>query len=175
MLDEAYFEYVQRPNFPDGVKLSQKYPNVIVTRTFSKVYGLAALRIGYSISTETMAELLNRIRPPFNVNSMALVAAEAALEDREYVAGCLELNEFGRDYLYREFEAMGLEYLPSQGNFITFDCGREAGSIYTNLKRHGLVVRTLANYNLPNHLRVTIGLPKENKKFVTALEHALQK
>ena len=173
VLDEAYFEYVQLPGYPDGVPLCQEYPNVILTRTFSKVYGLAALRMGYGVSSETMAEMLNRIRLPFNVNGMALIGAEVALADRKYVGECIELNEEGRVYLYREFERMGLDYLLSQGNFITFDCSCEAAPIYTELKHQGVIVRTLANYNLPDHLRVTIGLPDENKKFVAALEQAL--
>ena len=173
VLDEAYFEYVRYSEFPDGVQLCREYPNIVLTRTFSKVFGLAALRVGYGISSKTMTEMLNRIRPPFNVNSMALVAAEAALEDLRYVQEGLELNDIGRVYLYREFERMGLEYLDTQTNFITFDCGCEAAPIYQTLKRQGIFVRTLANYNLPNHLRVTIGLPVENKKFIVALKQAL--
>lgn len=173
VLDEAYFEYVQTPNFPNSIQFCQDYPNVILTRTFSKVYGLASLRIGYGIASDSMTELLNRVRPPFNVNSLALVAAEAALKDTQYVADCLELNETGRAYLYRELERMGLEYLRSQTNFITFNCGREATSINQDLKKQGIFVRTLANYNLPNYLRVTIGLPEENERFVVALQLAL--
>ena len=174
VLDEAYFEYVRISGFPDGVQLCQQYPNVIVTRTFSKVYGLAGLRIGYGIASETMTEMLNRIRPPFNVNSLALAAAEIALNDRVYVRQCLELNETGRTYLYREFERIGLDYLHSQTNFITFNCGCEAAPVYAELKKRGIIVRTLANYNLPNHLRVTIGQTDENKKFVTTLEQVLR-
>ncbi|MXZ56334.1 MAG: histidinol-phosphate transaminase [Gammaproteobacteria bacterium] len=173
VLDEAYFEYVRNSNFSNSVQLCQEYPNVILTRTFSKVYGLAGLRVGYGISSESMCEMLNRIRPPFNVNSLALTAAEVALDDRAYVQKCLELNETGRAYLYREFERMGLEYLDSQTNFITFNCGREAAPINTVLKKRGIFVRTLANYNLQNHLRVTIGLPEENKRFVATLEQIL--
>lgn len=173
VLDEAYFEFVQTPNFPNSIQICQAYPNVILTRTFSKIYGLASLRIGYGIASEALTELLNRVRPPFNVNSLALVSAEAALKDNQYVAECLELNETGRVYLYREFERMGLNYLSSQTNFITFDCGREAAPIYQCLKEQGVFVRTLANYNLPNHLRVTIGLLEENERFVVALQQAL--
>ncbi|MYD45203.1 MAG: histidinol-phosphate transaminase [Gammaproteobacteria bacterium] len=173
VLDEAYFEYVRNSSFLDSVQLCQKYPNVIVARTFSKVYGLAGLRVGYGISSETMCEMLNRIRPPFNVNSLALTAAEVALADRAYVRVCLELNETGRVYLYREFERMGLDYLDSHTNFITFNCGSEAAPINTELKKRGIIVRTLANYNLPNHLRVTVGLPDENKKFIATLEKIL--
>ncbi|MXZ43471.1 MAG: histidinol-phosphate transaminase [Gammaproteobacteria bacterium] len=173
VMDEAYMEYVQTPNFPNSIQICQAYPNVILTRTFSKVYGLASLRVGYGIASDSMTEMLNRVRPPFNVNSLALVAAEVALQDSQYVAECIELNETGRVYLYREFERMGLEYLCSQTNFITLDCGREAASINQDLKKQGVVVRTLANYNLPNHLRVTIGLPEENERFVVALQHAL--
>lgn len=173
VLDEAYFEYVRNSNVSDSVQLCQEYPNVILTRTFSKVYGLAGLRVGYGISSETMCEMLNRIRPPFNVNSLALTAAEVALDDRVYVQKCLELNETGRAYLYREFDRLGLEYLNSQTNFITFNSGCEAVPIHTEFKKRGIIVRTLANYNLPNHLRGTIGLPDENKKFVATLEQML--
>ena len=174
VLDEAYFEYVRNSSFPDSVQLCKEYPNVILTRTFSKIYGLAGLRVGYSISSETMCEMLNRIRPPFNVNSLALTAAEAALNDQVYVQKCLELNETGRAFLYQEFERMGLEYLDSHTNFITFNCGCEVAPISTELKKRGIIVRTLANYNLPNHLRVTIGLPDENKTFVATLEQILR-
>ena len=173
VLDEAYFEYVRASNVPDSVQLCQEYPNVIHTRTFSKVYGLAGLRVGYGISSETVYEMLNRVRPPFNVNSVGLAAAEAVLDDQNYVRECLELNETGRAFHYREFERMGLEYLQSQTNFITFDCGRTAAPINTELRKRGVMVRTLANYNLPNHLRVTIGLPDENKKFIATLEQIL--
>lgn len=174
VLDEAYYEYAQQPDFPDAVRLCQQYPNLVFTRTFSKVYGLSGLRIGYGVSSESMAELLNRARPPFNVNSMALVAAEAALDDVDYVSECLEINELGRCYLYTEFSRMGLDYLHSLGNFITFNCGRNAEQINSNLLQRGIRVRTLTNYNLPNHLRVTIGLPSENKKFITTLEQVLR-
>lgn len=173
VLDEAYCEYVRNSSFPNSVQLCQEYPNVILTRTFSKVYGLAGLRVGYGLSSENMCEMLNRIRPPFNVNSLALAAAGAAFDDRVYVRECLELNETGRAYFYREFERMGLEYLDSQTNFITFNCGCEAAPINTEMKKRGIIVRTLANYNLPNHLRVTIGLPNENKRFVATLEQIL--
>ena len=173
VLDEAYFEYVRYSEFPDGVQLCREYPNIILTRTFSKIFGLAALRVGYGVSSETMTEMLNRIRPPFNVNSMALVAAEAALADSQYVQEGLELNDLGRAYLYREFEQMGLDYLASQTNFITFNCGCEAAPIHQDLKCQGVHVRKLTNYNLSDHLRVTIGLPAENEKFIVALKRAL--
>ena len=174
VLDEAYFEYIQQPKCSDGVNLLSKYSNLIVTRTFSKVYGLAALRIGYSVSSESMAEMLNRIRPPFNVSNVALTAAESALNDNTYVAETIELNELGRAFLQQEFSRLGISYLPSVGNFITIDCGRAVEPIDRTLADKGIFIRSLANYNLPNHLRVTIGLSDQNKKFISCLESAVK-
>lgn len=174
VLDEAYFEYgSEHEGYPNGVSLIDEYSNLIVTRTFSKVYGMAALRVGYSVSSIEFAELMNRVRQPFNVNSIALAAAEAALQDDEYVNESLSLNRNGMAEVRAALERMGLSYISSIGNFITFEVGESAASLYDTMLNKGVVVRPVANYNMPNHLRVTIGLPQENARFLDALESSL--
>ena len=173
VLDEAYCEYVSEPDYPDGIRLLEKYPNLIVTRTFSKIHGLAGLRIGYSVSAPDFADLLNRIRQPFNTSSLALAAAEAALGDREFVATSRALNDAGMRQLTDGLDALGVERIPSLGNFVTFDCGREAMPVYEALLRRGVIVRPVANYGMPRHLRVSVGLPEENARFLDALRDVL--
>lgn len=169
VLDEAYFEYVQETAYPSGLSRLPAYPNLIVTRTFSKIYGLSGLRVGYSVSSLDIAEVLNRVRQPFNCNSLALVAAEAALDDLDHLEYCRDLNTSGLAQVAEGLEQLGLSYIPSVGNFIAFDCGREAMPIYEALLREGVIVRPIAAYGLPNHLRVSIGLPEENERFIEAL------
>lgn len=169
VLDEAYFEYVTEPHYPNGVEWVARQPQLVVTRTFSKVYGLAGLRIGYAVSTESIAGYLNRVRQPFNVNSVALAAAQAALADDEHVARSVALNNSGRDQLVTGATALGFACLPSVGNFLCIDCGRPAQPYYQALLRAGVIVRPIANYGMPNYLRVTVGLPAENERFLTAL------
>ena len=174
VLDEAYHEYARDVDgYPDGVSLLPDYPNLVVTRTFSKIYGLAALRVGYSVSSTEVAELMNRVRQPFNVNSVALAAAEAALGDDAYIKESLRLNQEGMKVLEAGFERLGIEYIPSIGNFISFEVGSHAPEVYDRMLNRGVVVRPIANYNMPNHLRVTVGLPEENERFLTALEASL--
>ncbi len=170
VLDEAYFEYVEEPDYPDGTALLADHPNLIVTRTFSKAYGLAGLRVGYALSSAAVADLLNRVRQPFNVNSLAQAAAVAALGDREHLARSRDLNRAGRRQLGRALPAIGLAPIPSAGNFLCFDLGRPAAPAYEALLRQGVIVRPLANYDMPNHLRVTIGRPEENERFLGALK-----
>ena len=169
VLDEAYFEYVRRGDYPDGVALLSEFENLIVTRTFSKIHGLASLRIGYSVTTPAFADLMNRIRQPFNVNSLALAAAQAALGDGEFVRTSRELNDAGMSQICGGLHQLGLETIESAGNFVTFDCGREALPIYDALLRLGVIVRPVGNYGMPNHLRVTVGLPEENDRFLEAI------
>ena len=169
VVDEAYTEYVDDPRFPDATRWIGTYPNLIVTRTFSKAHGLAALRVGYALSDPRVADLLNRVRQPFNVNSLAQAAAAAAIGDRDHVRASVELNRAGMDQLTAAFEALGLAYIPSVGNFVSVDLGRPAGPISEALLRHGVIVRPIANYGLPNHLRVSIGLPEENARFIETL------
>ncbi|MCY4130002.1 MAG: histidinol-phosphate transaminase [Gammaproteobacteria bacterium] len=174
VLDEAYHEYARDVDgYPDGVSLLPEYPNLVVTRTFSKIYGLAALRVGYSVSSTEVAELMNRVRQPFNVNSVALAAAEAALQDDAYINESLRLNQEGMTELKAGFEDLGIEYIPSIGNFISFEVGPRAMEVYDALLNLGVVVRPIANYDMPNHLRVTVGLPEENERFLKALEASL--
>ncbi len=172
VVDEAYTDYLP-PNLRyDSVALLKKYPNFIVTRTFSKVYGLAGLRVGFGLMHPDVAELLNRVRQPFNVNSLALAAAAAALEDRKFVAKSTKMNRSGLAKLERELKTLGLEAIPSCANFVTFRVSR-ARTVYERLLRQGVIVRPLAGYDMPDHLRVTVGTPKENEKFLKALTTAL--
>ncbi len=173
VLDEAYTEYVEEPGYPDGAEWLSEFPNLIVTRTFSKAYGLALLRLGYGLSHPDIADLLNRVRQPFNVNSLAQVAALAALEDREFLDASLEVNRSGMRQLVAGFESLGLPVIPSVGNFITVDFGREAASIDRALLQLGCITRPLANYGMPNHLRITIGRETENDRLLSALGEVL--
>lgn len=178
VLDEAYFEYAIHPampaeGYPDGMQLLQGYPNLIVSRTFSKAYGLAGLRVGYAVSQPVIADLLNRVRQPFNVNSLALLAATAALGDEDHIEKSARLNVIGMQQFIEIFGQMGLTYIPSVGNFISVDMGKPAQSIYLELLKRGVIVRPVANYEMPNHLRITIGTDRENSIFFTALREVL--
>jgi histidinol-phosphate aminotransferase len=174
VLDEAYFEYVREATYPNGIELSEKYPNLVVTRTFSKAYGMAALRLGYSISHPDVADLMNRIRQPFNVNAMSLAASIAAIDDQDHVRRSVEMNTTGMRYIEGECQRLGLEFIPSVGNFLTIDFGQDAMPIYDALLHKGVIVRPIGVYELPNHLRVTIGTMEENLRFVSALESVLK-
>ena len=174
VLDEAYFEYVEEAGYPNGVEWIERYPQLIVTRTFSKVHGLAGLRIGYAVSDAKVADYLNRVRQPFNINSPALAAAEAALTDDAHVAKSVALNRAGLDQLRAGARSLGLACLPSVGNFLCVDLGRPAAPIYEALLRRGVIVRPIANYGMPNHLRITAGLPAENDRCLSALSDVLR-
>ena len=176
VVDEAYFEYftaLRSNECPDTIGWLDRYPNLIVTRTFSKAYGLAGLRIGYSISNSEIAGLINRIRQPFNVNALALCAAEAALGDEAYLNRSVELNRAGLKQLTTALQTSGIDYLPSVANFVTLDVGQPAVPVYQALLREGVIVRPVANYGLSNHLRVTVGSEMENDLFLTALQKVL--
>lgn len=173
VLDEAYIEYAVGGDLPDGLDYLARYPNLLVSRTFSKAYGLAALRVGYGLSSPTIADVLNRVRQPFNVNSLALAAACAALTDTEYLQRSRELNSAGMQQLEAGFTELGLQWIPSKGNFIAVDVGRDAGPVFQGLLREGVIVRPVAGYGMPNHLRVTIGLAEENSRFLEALRQVL--
>lgn len=175
LLDEAYFEYVQEADYPDGIQLLPQYPNLIIARTFSKAYGLAALRVGYSVSSPELADLMNRVRPPFNVNSVALAAAAAALADDDYVARSVAENTAGMQQLTNAFAAMNLSYIPSVGNFIAFKvpAGVKAMDVYNKLLGKGVIVRPVGNYEMPDYLRVSIGTAAENTAFIHALQAVL--
>jgi len=173
VLDEAYIEYAEGGDLPDGLNFLAAYPNLLVSRTFSKAYGLASLRVGYSLSSAVIADVLNRVRQPFNVNSLALAAACAALSDTEYLSRSREVNAAGMQQLEQGFAELGLQWIPSRGNFIAVDVGREAGAVYQGLLHEGVIVRPVAGYGMPNHLRVTIGLAAENSRFLQALRKVL--
>ena len=173
VLDEAYCEYLTGDEFPDGIQLLNRYPNLIVCRTFSKAWGLAALRAGYSVSSPAIADILNRVRQPFNVDSVALSAATAVLEDDAYLKRSREVNEAGLRQLAEGFDRMGLAYIPSFGNFIAVEVGEQSAGIYQALLSHGVIVRPVAGYGMPRHLRVSVGLPEENDRFLDALAQSL--
>ncbi|WP_133543321.1 histidinol-phosphate transaminase [Mesocricetibacter intestinalis] len=173
VLDEAYTEFTAARERVDSFALLKSYPNLILSRTFSKAYGLAGLRIGYAVSAEEIASLLNRVRQPFNCNSLALAAAQAVLQDDAFVEKAAHNNRVEMQR-YQEFcHEHGLEYIPSKGNFITIDFKRPAAPIYQALLREGVIVRPLAGYGMPEHLRISIGLPEENTRFFTALSKVL--
>lgn len=174
VLDEAYIEYAEGQELPDGLAYLADYPNLLVSRTFSKAYGLAALRVGYAISSPVIADVLNRVRQPFNVNSLALAAACAALDDVDYLAASRRVNDAGMAQLERGFRQLGLEWIPSRGNFIAVDFVRDAAPINQALLREGVIVRPVAGYGMPTFLRVSIGTERENARFLDVLAQVLQ-
>jgi len=174
VVDEAYGEYL-----PDELRSPSPgwlapHPNLVVARTLSKAYGLAGLRVGYAFAHRDVAEVMNRVRQPFNVNHLAMVAACAALDDRDFIAKSREVNARGLQQLEKGLERLGLEYIPSRGNFITVRVG-DAARVYATLLREGVIVRPIAGYGMPEHLRVTVGLPEHNERFLAALGRALAK
>ena len=173
VIDEAYIEYVEADGFPDTSQWLAAHPNLIVTRTFSKAYGLAGLRVGYALSHPSVSGILNRVRQPFNVSSVALAAARAALDDREHLQRAVATNRSGMAQLRAGFDALALAHLPSVGNFVLVDCARPAGPVYEAMLRQGVIVRPVGNYQLPNHLRVTIGTQAQNERMLSALKSAL--
>jgi histidinol-phosphate aminotransferase len=172
VLDEAYNEYLEPGLRFDSAQWLHRHPNLIISRTFSKAYGLAGLRVGFGLAQAELTDLMNRVRQPFNVNSIAQAAALAALEDHEFLERSYELNRSGLQRLQSAFEEMGLEYVPSYGNFVLVRVG-DAGAVYEHLLRDGVIVRPVAGYGLPEWLRVSIGLPEENERFLAALGAAL--
>lgn len=170
VLDQAYIEYQTVEPGPDVLALLGRFPNLIVTRTFSKIFGMAALRFGYGLSSAEVADYLNRVRAPFNVNTLSMHCAAAAIEDHEFIERSIASNDVERAALTRELEARGLACLPSQANFITFDCAREAKPVFEALLHEGVIVRALAGYDLPHHLRVTVGQAHENQRFLAAFD-----
>jgi histidinol-phosphate aminotransferase len=172
VLDEAYNEYLEPSDQVDSTAWIRRFPNLVVSRTFSKAHGLAALRVGYGVMDAAVADLLNRVRQPFNVNSLAQAAAIAALGDPAYVAESRRLNREGMRQLEAGLDALALRHLASHGNFILIEVG-DAARVYQALLRQGVIVRPVANYDLPTWLRVTVGMPAENDRFLAALEAAL--
>ena len=172
VLDEAYNEYLPPELRVDSTAWVRRHPNVIVSRTFSKAFGLAGLRVGYGLAQRELTDLLNRVRQPFNVSTVAQAAAVAALADEDFLARSYALNLRGMQQLTEAFRALGLEYMPSVGNFVLVKVGA-AAAVYQELLKRGVIVRPVANYGLPEWLRVTVGLPEENAAFLKALPQAL--
>jgi histidinol-phosphate aminotransferase len=181
VLDEAYGEYIKDSSFPDGLNLLSNYPNLIVTRTFSKAWGLASMRVGYAVSNSEIADMLNRVRQPFNVNLFALVGAASVLTDNEYLEKGVALNRKGLLQIEAGLDQLDLPFIPSKGNFIAFNVHSKTGNkkeysgldVYQLLLKEGVIVRPLSNYKMPDFLRVSIGLPEENQRFLSSLASVL--
>ncbi|CUS48926.1 MAG: histidinol-phosphate aminotransferase HisC [Idiomarinaceae bacterium HL-53] len=173
VLDEAYYEYVPEHERAPSLAWVNEFPNLVVSRTFSKAYGLAGIRAGFAVSSVEVADLMNRIRQPFNMNELALTAAMAALEDDDFLTRSVAVNKAGMEQLISFCEQEKLAYIPSHGNFLTIEVGSNAGDIYNQLLHLGVIVRPVAGYELPNHLRVSIGTQEENAAFVKAMTQIL--
>jgi len=176
VLDEAYNEFLSADQQYESISWVKRYPNLIVSRTFSKAYGLAGLRVGFGIAQPTITDLLNRIRQPFNVNSMAQAAAIAALNDKQFLQQSARINSEGYRQLTQAFDELNLEYVPSSGNFVLVRVGSDDGAgarVNLALLKKGIIVRPTANYGLPQWLRISIGLPEENAQFIAALKLVL--
>ena len=174
VIDQAYAEYAQAYDYPDASKWLDEYPNLIVTSTFSKIYALAGLRIGYALSSVAIADLFNRLRQPFNNNVLALKAALASLDDTAHIAESVKSNSQGMSYLVNECSKLGLLCLPSAANFLCIEIGQQAPAVYRALLQQGVIVRAIENYDMPNHLRVTVGLAEHNERFINILKQALE-
>ena len=172
VLDEAYNEYLPPAERVDTAAWIKDFPNLVVTRTFSKIFGLAGLRVGYALASADIADLMNRVRQPFNVNNLAIAAAIAALDDHLFVAESYQLNRRGMEQIVAGLKLLGLEHIPSHGNFVTFKAG-DGAAVNQKLLKEGVIVRPIGGYSLPEWLRVTIGTEPENARFLEALEKAL--
>ena len=173
VLDLAYTEYMDEKLKPPINLWLEKFPNLVVTQTFSKVYALAGLRIGYSISNPEIADILNRVRQPFNTNMLAQAAAIASLDDSEHVLKSVKMNNAGKTFLQSAFSEMNLDYLPSMGNFISVNVKQDGLALYQKLLQQGVIVRPVANYAMPEYLRITIGRQQQNERFIEALKRCL--
>jgi histidinol-phosphate aminotransferase len=174
VLDEAYFEYADPALRGNAIEWIKTFPNLIVSRTFSKAYGLAGLRIGYTISNAQIAAILNRLRQPFNCNALALKAAQTVLQDEQYLQEVIRLNNAGMADLSAFFSAYGLDFIPSMGNFISVDVQQSGDLVYQGLLQEGVIVRPVTGYGLPHHLRISIGTETENQRFKQALIKVLK-
>jgi len=173
VFDEAYYEYITRQDFPDSIRLLADHPHLIILRTFSKIYGLAGLRVGYGIGHPELVAAIRKVRLPFNVGLLAQIACQAALDDVKHVEASRQMNDQGREYLYCQFEQMGLFYLPSEGNFIFIDPGLDSDRMFLEMQRMGVIVRPIKNYGFPTALRVTVGTPRQNRKLIRSLKKAI--
>jgi histidinol-phosphate aminotransferase len=174
VVDEAYHEYAEGDGYVSSVEYVKRHKNVFVVRTFSKIYSMAAARIGYGIGQTEVIDAVNHVRPPFNVNSVAQAGALASLDDEEHRAEGRRINAVGKQMLYAAFEELGMKYLPSQANFVCVDTGRDSGALFDQLAKRGVIVRNLAGYGLTTSLRVSIGRPEEMEAFIRALKEIIQ-
>lgn len=170
VIDEAYREYIKDPEYPNALDYLTEYDNVIILHTFSKIYGLAGLRVGYGFSNKEIIEALMKVRLPFNVNQVAQIGAAAALDDTEFVKKSIENNESGKKYLYKEFKRLGIAYTPTYGNFVLTHFERDAKEIFQKAQKQGIIVRTVLEYGFPHSLRITIGTPQQNKRLIEVLQ-----
>jgi histidinol-phosphate aminotransferase len=174
ILDEAYCKFVEPNDFPDSIKyLKNEKKRIIILRTFSKIYGIAGVRIGYGIASKELASILRRVRPPFNASVLAQAAAFAALDDDRHVERTVSLNSSGKHYFYKEFDRLGLKYAKSEANFVFFDTNRDGREVFNKLLREGVIVRPIPVNGDNRYIRVSMGLMEENKKFIKALEKVL--
>ncbi len=173
VMDEAYYEYVTDPDYPESLDWVKQGYNVLTLRTFSKIYGLAGLRVGYGVGPEEVITDLNTVREPFNVNAAAQVAARAALQDEEYVREVYRVNREGKEYLAGELDRLGLFYLPTEANFIFVNTGVDSRDLFQSLLRQGVIVRTGDIFGHPRFIRLSIGTREQNQRFIEALEHSL--
>jgi len=169
LLDQAYFDYSNYEREEVLFDVTDIFPNLVMSRTFSKAYGLAGLRVGYSVCSEKIANFLNRVRQPFNVNFLALKAAEVALGDKEHLKKSLELNKKEKEELYKFFLSFNYDFIETFANFICFDSKENSKTVFHKLMEKGIIVRPMEVYKMPNHIRVTIGLPSENSAFMDSL------
>lgn len=175
VLDEAYFEFAEEKDYPNALDYINKFDNLVVLRTFSKAYGLAGLRVGYAVSNSFIIDCLNRTRQPFNVNYLAQVAALAALSDKDFLKKTLTTVREQKKYLYSKFQKMNLKFIKSATNFVLFNSGKEGKDIFCKLLKQGVIVREMKAYGLDKWIRVTVGKPSENQKFIKALKKVLGK
>ncbi|MBR9980524.1 MAG: aminotransferase class I/II-fold pyridoxal phosphate-dependent enzyme, partial [Desulfatitalea sp.] len=173
VVDEAYFEFVRDSDCASGIDYLDATPPVVTLRTFSKAYGLAGLRVGYGVMPASLAQWLQRVRMPFNVNSLAQLGATAALDDTDFLARTLETVHQGLDFFYEELGRRGLRYFPSQANFFLIDVNRPADAVFEQLLHQGVIVRSMRAYGYPTYIRVSVGLPGENRRFLQALDRVL--
>ena len=173
--DEAYYEYIKKEDYPQTHQWINDYPNLIVTRTFSKAYGMAGLRVGYAIANEDIIALVNRIRQPFNANTLGQVAAVAALNDQAFMENSVKLNELHRTRLCEGLTELGIDYIPSEANFLMIHVKTDGYALYETLLRMGVIIRPMRYYQLQHYIRVSVGLEEENKCFLNALKEALMK
>lgn len=174
VVDEAYSEYVESAEYMSAQAFLRQRPQTIVLRTFSKLYGLAALRLGYGISSPEVIAALERVREPFNVNSLAQYAGMAALDDTEHIQQSLATNRLGKVYLYQQLQTLGLTYSPTQANFILIDVGRDAAEVFRGMLNKGVIIRSCQSFGCPTSIRVTIGTMEQNRRFIAALETVLK-